>query len=171
MWCASKSRQRFVVVIRFCHAHLLLLFPKSLLHAQIVKQTGKLCQCCVPSKVGNTVCQALICAALESRQRTAVFDIFLLLPSKAGNNILGRYLAAAVRKWATIFVGYLAAALKSRQHFVCPQLNTRRNLISLLWSSPLSLSHPLYLFNFVCVCVCVLCGHCARPWVQQLYGL
>lgn len=92
-----------------------------------------------------------VCAALESRQRTAVFDIFLLLPLESGQQYF-RSVFSCCRE--TIFVGYLAVALKSRQHFVCPQLNTRRNLISLLWYCPLSHSLCLYLFYCVYVCVC-----------------
>lgn len=39
----------------------------------------------------NTVCPSAnmyVCAALESRQRTAVFDIFLLLPLESGQQYL-----------------------------------------------------------------------------------
>lgn len=112
----------------------------------------------MPSKVGNTVCQALICAALESSQRTAVFDNFFAAAlesrqqylrsvfscrSKVGNNICWLF-GCCPEKLA-------ALCIPATQY-------TSKFDISSMVSPSLTLSSPLSLCE--CVCVCVMWSLC-----------
>lgn len=116
----------------------------------------------------NTVCKALICMyVLPSKVGNELLcsTFFCCCRSKAGNNILGRYLAAAGQQYL------LAIWLLPWK--VGSTLCARNSIHVEIWYPfyGIALSLTLSAFISFTLCMCVLCGHCARPWVQPVWPL